>query len=414
MVTMMDKIVTMEYGNSTLEDLENFRIAFKKYLDADEENQYYISLLSKSPEHDVADQMEFAWKEADIIVEKMDQLGARIEVEDIKISPQVITYYCVAAEKVRVKEVSKFSDDLQYELGSQSISISAPQPGSKFITISVPNTSRRVVLLGDVIESAESPLTVPLGIDIENQIVAVPINEMPHMLVAGTTGAGKSVCLSSIVTSLLMATTPADLLFMMVDTKQVEMTAFENIPNLLCPVITDAYEAIDNFEALVAIMESRYALAKEYNCKTLDELNSKLPYSDRKPYILVICDEIADLMYLSKHKIEESIIRIAQKARAVGIHLILATQSPRRDIITGLLKANLSSRIGFATTSGLDSRIIMDKMGCENLLGDGDLLYSHQGKAPIRIQGAYVSPGEISAVVNRCRNQSSTLEMVAA
>lgn len=248
-------------------------------------------------------------------------------------------------------------------------------------------------------------LNFPLGIDTSNNIIHCNIAEAPHILVAGETGAGKSVCLHSIICSLLMTTTPADLLLHLTDTKSVELTVYDDIPNLIAPVVTDAFEAVENFHALVDMMEKRYKIAREYGAKSLDELNHKLPYSDRFPYILVVVDEVADLIMLSKREVEECIVRIAQKARAVGIHLILATQSPRREIITGILKCNLPTRIGFSTTSSLDSRIIMDSMGCEKLLGNGDALFSDQGRAPIRFQSPYISSDEIESIVNHWQSQ---------
>lgn len=259
-----------------------------------------------------------------------------------------------------------------------------------------------------------SDLSFPLGIDTNNNIVKCNIPSCPHLLVCGVTGSGKTVGLHSMICSLLMSTTPNDLLFWMFDVKMVELVKYENIPNLATPVITDPYDAIENFEALVYLMEKRYKFAQEMGARNLDELNEKLPYGEKIPYIVVVVDEIADMMFLSKHKVEESITRIAGKARAVGIHLILATQSPRREVISGLLKANLPSRLGFSTSSPLDSRIIMDCMGCEKLLGQGDCLYSEQGRPPKRIQAPFISSGEIEKVVNHWRNSVSDREKVAA
>jgi S-DNA-T family DNA segregation ATPase FtsK/SpoIIIE len=257
-------------------------------------------------------------------------------------------------------------------------------------------------------------LDIPLGINPSNETIHVDIKDFPHMLVAGTTGAGKTMYLTNMICSLLMKATPDDLQLMLVDSKQVEFPIYEDIPHLLCPVVTDAWEAIDNFQALVGLMESRYEAAKEFNTKTLDELNEKLSPHDKLPYIVVIVDEVSDLMMLSKYEIEESVTRIAQKSRAVGIHLILATQSPRREVITGLMKANLPSRLAFAVGSGLDSRIILDSMGAERLLGRGDALFSSQGKKPFRIQTPLIEKNEIEKLVSFWRDQSYWQERQAA
>src|SRR3984957_6088059 len=242
-------------------------------------------------------------------------------------------------------------------------------------------------------------LDIHLGISPTNEVISFDLAEAPHCLVAGTTGSGKSTALHSIICSLLMKTTPDELMFMMVDTKMVELPRYDGIPNLLTPCITDAWDAIDSLKALVATMEQRYKLAKEYNAKDLIELNEKLTTGQKLPYILVVIDEVADLMALSKNEVEESVVRIAQKARACGIHLIVSTQSPRREVITGLLKCNLPSRIGFSTTSALDSNIIGVK-GCENLFGNGDMMFSNQGRAPIRLQSPFISSEEIDSIVS--------------
>lgn len=257
-------------------------------------------------------------------------------------------------------------------------------------------------------------LDIPLGISPNNEVIYYNLADAPHCLVAGTTGSGKSSFLHSMICSLLMKTTPDDLMFMMIDTKMVELTLYDGIPNLLCPCIADAWDAIDNLKALVATMEQRYKLAQEYGAKDLIELNKKLPIGQKLPYILVVVDEVADLIMLSKHEVEECVVRIAQKARAVGIHLVLATQSPRREVISGLLKANLPSRMAFAVGSALDSRIILDAQGAQDLLGNGDCLFSAQGRPARRIQCPYISSEEINSIVNFWRDQIYWNDKVAA
>jgi DNA segregation ATPase FtsK/SpoIIIE, S-DNA-T family len=376
-----------------------------------------INLLSTSSDDNEAEEMESAWKQADIITDCLDQFGMRVEIDTdgISIGPQLVRFSGIAAERVPIRKLPNLATELQYSLGAESVSIEAPIPGQKFVGISVSREKRRTVMLGDVIHSAQSPLTVPLGISPDNQVISHSIKDMPHLLVGGVTGGGKSIALHSMICSLLMTTTPDELQLMLVDSKCVEMPQYEGIPNLITPVITDAYEAVDFFKALVLMMDKRYKFAQEMGARSLDELNEKLSPENKIPYILVVCDEIADLMFLSKHDVEESITRIAGKARAVGIHVILATQSPRREVISGLLKSNLPSRIGFSTSSSLDSRIIMDSMGCENLLGNGDMLFSNQGKSPIRLQSPLITSAEIESIVDSLRqNYPLNKELVAA
>lgn len=373
-----------------------------------------INILSRSDDIDDNEQMEIAAREGDAITDRLDELECRAEVEDIHIGPQVVSYDMALAEKVTVRDIPKWNKDLQYLLGTESLTIHAPMAGTKYIRIEIENKLRKKILIGDVIDSAQAPLTIPIGVAPNNSIIARNIRTFPHCLVAGMTGSGKSLALHSMICSLLMKSTPDELLFLLVDTKQVELTMYDEIPNLLTPVVTDAWEAVDHFSALVYTMEERYKLAQKYGARDLTELNDKLPHSQKLPYILVVVDEIADLIYLSKHEIEEAVVRIAQKARAVGIYLVLATQTPRREIITGILKANLSSRIGFTTASELDSRIIIDKNGCGQLTGNGDAVFIFNGKIPQRIQSPFVSSEEIGAIVKHWHDQIYWQKEIAA
>ncbi len=250
-----------------------------------------------------------------------------------------------------------------------------------------------------------SDFTFPLGVRPDNNIINCNIPSCPHILVAGQTGSGKSTMLHSMICSLLMKFTPDEVVFHLTDTKKNELDIYNGIPNLIAPVVDDSWDAIQHFQALVHVMENRYQLAQEYNSKNLEELNERLPPGQKLPYILIIVDEIADLMYLSKHTVEESVVRLAQKSRAVGIHLILATQSPRREVVTGLLKANLTSRLAFSTSSELDSRIILDKNGSGQLIGNGDALYSFNGTGLQRLQSPLITSAEISAVVDWWKDQ---------
>ena len=370
-----------------------------------------INILSHSA--DFSADYEQASKEADYICEKLDEMGARCNCEKIDIGPQVIRFSLVAAEGVKIRDIPKLAPELQYDLGCLSIKIQAPLPGEKYVVIEIPNNDRKVIKLGDIISSAQFPLTIPLGVDPSNKIVSADIKEMPHCLVAGTTGSGKSTALNSIICSLLMTTTPDDLLFMMVDTKMVELVQYEDIPNLLCPVILDCWDAVDNFNALVMTMESRYEIVREYGARSIDELNSKLPPGQKLPYILVVVDEMSDLIMASRATMEDAVIRIAQKARAAGIYMILSTQTPRREIVTGRLKSNLPSRLAFSTADALDSRIIGVK-DANLLLGNGDCLYSDQGRPPIRLQSPYISSDEVNSIVNHWRHQSTIEQEIVA
>lgn len=254
-----------------------------------------------------------------------------------------------------------------------------------------------------------SILDIPLGINTSNKVIKYDLTEAPHLLVAGTTGSGKSTFIHAMLCALLSKNTPDDLLIHLTDTKMVELDIYRDIPHLLAPVATDAYEAVDHFQALVSMMNIRYEMVKESGSRSLEEFNNKVNKNDKLPYILVVVDEVADLIMVAKKDIEESIVRIAQKARAVGIHLVLATQSPRRDVISGLLKCNLPSRIAFSTSSELDSRIILDYNGAGNLTGLGDGLFSDQGNPPIRFQAPYISSNEINSIVSHWKSQNLAL-----
>ena len=366
-----------------------------------------ISILNKSPQTDLTEQQEQAAREGDLIEDRLDQLGMRCNIEKIDIGPSTILFSAIAAEKIQVRLLPRYAAELAYELGSESVSIQAPIPGEKYVGITISNPNRRMIYAGDVIHRAKSPLEFPLGVTSDNQILSIDIRKMPHLLIGGTTGSGKSVGLHNMICSLLMATTPDELLILPVDTKMVELTVYDGIPNLICDCVTDGYEAVEYFQALVKLMEDRYHLAQEFGAKSLDELNQKLLPNQKLPYILVVVDEVADLMMINKHSVEESIVRIAQKGRACGMNLVVATQSPRREVITGLLKSNLPSRLAFATSSSLDSRIIIDKNGAQNLLGNGDFLFSWGGRIPTRIQSPYINQTEISSITNFLKSQNN-------
>lgn len=349
---------------------------------------------------------EKAAKLGDLLTEKMDELGMRCEVEKITVAPQVIRFDMIPAAGTSVRKLPSLRLDLQYEIGAKSLRILAPVPGKKVIGIEIDNPNRQTITLADFSGEHFEPLTFPLGINTENEQVWLNLPEQgPHMLVGGATGGGKSTFLNTMITSLIHRFTPEELNLVLIDTKRVELTRYEGISHLAAPVAQDVQSAVRAFAGIVNCMEKRYQAAAAVGAKNLYELNHLVAHDYRRrhyPHVLVVVDELADLMMMARHEIEDYIVRIAQKARAMGIHLVLATQTPRREIVTGVLKANLSSRLAFATTSELDSKIILDQMGAGTLLGQGDSLFSEQGRSAYRVQSPFISSKEINMIVQRC------------
>src|SRR5213078_4080861 len=289
--------------------------------------------------------------------------------------------------------------------------ILAPIPGKQAVGVEVPNAQRRIVRLGDVFQEPprdSSPLTVWLGKDVAGKAIGSDLAKMPHLLVAGTTGAGKSGAINAMLCSVLLRATPHEVRLVLVDPKQVELNHYESIPHLLTPVITSARMAANALQNLVREMEQRYGVMSLARTRSLVELNAQRRGRGETPlpYILCVIDELADLMMVAPADVEDSIIRLAQKARAVGIHLVLATQSPRVDVITGMIKANVPSRIAFAVSSQTDSRVILDQNGAESLLGMGDMLFSPVGSSKLqRIQGAYIDEDQVAELTEAWRRQ---------
>ncbi len=308
-------------------------------------------------------------------------------------------------------KVAQLKDDLAYALAATDIRILAPIPGKQAVGVEVPNAHRRIVRLGDVFQEPPkdwSPLTVWLGKDVAGKAIGADLAKMPHLLVAGTTGAGKSGAINAMLTSVLLRATPHDVRLVLVDPKQVELNHYESIPHLLTPVITSPRMAANALANLVREMEQRYGIMSLARTRSLVELNKHRAGRGEPPlpYILCVIDELADLMMVAPADVEDSIIRLAQKARAVGIHLVLATQSPRVDVITGMIKANVPSRIAFAVSSQTDSRVILDQNGAESLLGQGDMLFSPVGSSRLqRIQGAYIDEAQIAKLTDMWRRQ---------
>jgi S-DNA-T family DNA segregation ATPase FtsK/SpoIIIE len=345
------------------------------------------------------------------LLEALGHFGVRAKVIGTVTGPHITRYELQLAPGTKVAKVAQLKDDLAYALAATDIRILAPIPGKQAVGVEVPNAQRRIVRLGDVFQEPPkdySPLAVWLGKDVAGKAVGADLARMPHLLVAGTTGAGKSAAINAMLASVLLRATPHEVRLVLVDPKQVELNHYESIPHLLTPVITSARMAANALQNLVREMEQRYGLMSIARTRGLVELNARRSTAGETPlpYILCVIDELADLMMVAPADVEDSIIRLAQKARAVGIHLVLATQSPRVDVITGMIKANVPSRIAFAVSSQIDSRVILDQNGAESLLGQGDMLFSPVGSSRLqRIQGAYIDERQIARLTDEWRRQ---------
>jgi S-DNA-T family DNA segregation ATPase FtsK/SpoIIIE len=345
------------------------------------------------------------------LVEALGHFGVQAKVIGTVAGPHITRYELRLAPGTKVAKVAQLKDDLAYALAATDIRILAPIPGKQAVGVEVPNAHRRIVRLGDVFQEPPkdwSPLTVWLGKDVAGKAIGADLTKMPHLLVAGTTGAGKSGAINAMLASVLLRATPHEVRLVLVDPKQVELNHYESIPHLLTPVITSPRMAANALQNLVKEMEQRYGIMSMARTRSLIELNKARARRDEAPlpYILCVIDELADLMMVAPADVEDSIIRLAQKARAVGIHLVLATQSPRVDVITGMIKANVPSRIAFAVSSQTDSRVILDQNGAESLLGQGDMLFSPVGTSRLqRIQGAYVDERQIARLTDLWRGQ---------
>ena len=380
-----------------------------------------ISYLKKSDPSKAGKGMEQLKETAMRLQQTLSTFGVRVTITDISQGPSVTRYELQPEQGVKVSKIVGLADDIKLNLAATDIRMEAPIPGKAAIGIEVPNKENASVGLRDLLESKEykdfpSKLAFAVGKDIAGKVVVADIAKMPHMLIAGSTGSGKSVCINTLIMSLLYKATPEEVKLIMIDPKVVELSVYNGIPHLLIPVVTDPKKAAAALHWGVAEMTDRYQKFADFGVRNLKEYNAaierKIAAGDteagkKMPQIVIIVDELADLMMVAPGEVEESICRLAQLARAAGIHLIIATQRPSVDVITGLIKANMPSRVAFAVSSGVDSRTILDMNGAEKLLGKGDMLFYPQGyPKPARIQGAFVSDEEVANIVDFLKNQN--------
>lgn len=382
--------------------------------EADADQQLYVvpssDMLKKSSDkvETTADSEE---RVSRVLVETLASFGIEAKMVGKVSGPRVTRYELQLAPGIKVSKVSNLKNDIAYALATTDIRILAPIPGKSAVGVEVPNMKPNMVTLGDIYKDfpkGSGPLMAWLGKDIAGKPVYADLAQMPHLLVAGTTGSGKSGCINCLISSILLRSGPDDVRMILIDPKRVELSHFEGIPHLLTPVVTLPKDAANVLANLVAEMESRYSQMQLVKARHLTELNKVMISRGQKPlpYLMLVVDELADLMMTSPTEVEDAIIRLAQKSRAVGIHLVLATQRPSVDVITGMIKANIPSRIAFAVSSQTDSRVILDTGGAESLLGQGDMLFSPLGSSQLqRVQGAYITEEEIKLLTDRCRSQ---------
>ena len=347
-----------------------------------------------------------------ILQSTFNNFGIEVKIVKAIVGPSITQFQILPTPGTKVSKIVNLSNDIALNLAAKDVRIEAPIPGKSLIGIEIPNTVNELVTMKEVFVNDEdnSPLSVALGKDVSGESIFTRIDKTPHLLIAGSTGSGKSVCVNTIITSILLKNKPDKAKLIMIDPKMVELSIYDGIPHLLTSVVTDPIKAADVLHKVVLEMENRYrefARARVRNMEGYNKIAAKDPDYKELPYIVVIIDELADLMMVSSKEVEESIARIAQKARAAGIHMIIATQRPSVDVITGVIKTNIPSRIAFAVSSSIDSRTILDKSGAETLLGKGDMLYlSADSSKPVRIQGAFLSDEEVEKVVDYVKSQS--------
>ena len=403
-------------GNLFKKEEENKEEKVKEVLQLEHaiavEDEHYeyppVELLSKGTKKALKGGAKALTEVATRLQKTLYSFGVQAKVENVSVGPAITRYELKPAEGVRVSKIANLADDIALNLAAETIRIEAPIPGKQAVGIEVPNTEKETVHFREVVESdafqdSKSKLSVALGKDVAGNMEIADIAKMPHALIAGATGSGKSVCINTLITSIIYKAKPSEVKFVMVDPKVVELSVYNGIPHLLIPVVTDPKKAAGALAWAVQEMDNRYNLFAQKGVRDLKGYNAMAEKegTGTLPQIVIIIDELADLMMVAAKEVEDSICRLAQKARAAGMHLIIATQRPSVDVITGIIKANIPSRIAFAVSSQVDSRTILDQVGAEKLLGKGDMLFYPSGAPkPVRVQGAFVSDEEVEKIVS--------------
>lgn len=409
-----DQKLVQELANVDHGELKTDTIVNKSY------KKPPLSLLDPIKSTDQSTDRDLIKKNTQVLQSTFKSFGVKVIIKKAILGPTITRYEVQPAVGVKVSRIVNLADDLALALAAKDIRIEAPIPGKPFIGIEVPNRATSVVSFKDVMEHQDAkakkdPMNVPLGKDVTGSTISANLAKMPHLLIAGSTGSGKSVAINTILASILMKARPEDVKLVLIDPKMVELSVYNGVPHLLIPVVTDAKLASNALRKVVKEMERRYKLFAASGVRNMGEYNQKVAENNQDkskpamkplPYILVVVDELSDLMMVGGHDVEGAIVRLGQMARAAGIHMILATQRPSVDVITGLIKANVPSRISFAVSSGVDSRTILDQTGAEKLLGRGDMLYMPIGASkPERIQGAYIASDEVERVIDWVKKQ---------
>ncbi|MDN7241231.1 DNA translocase FtsK [Planococcus sp. N028] len=417
-----EEVVTGEVPTGEVLPLGNGELPLMSTTEELENEEYQlppINLLTLPPHSDQSGEYAGIQKNAKKLEKTFQSFGVRAKVTQVHLGPAVTKYEVLPDVGVKVSKIVSLHDDLALALAARDIRIEAPIPGKSAIGIEVPNSEVAIVSLREVLESEENDkpdkkLLFGLGRDVTGQAVMTELNKMPHLLVAGSTGSGKSVCINGIITSIIMRAKPHEVKMMMIDPKMVELNVYNGIPHLLAPVVTDPRKAAQALKKIVSEMERRYELFSHTGTRNIEGYNDYVQKFNEEneekhpklPFIVVIVDELADLMMVASSEVEDAITRLAQMARAAGIHLIIATQRPSVNVITGVIKANIPSRIAFAVSSSIDSRTILDMGGAEKLLGRGDMLFLGAGQSkPVRVQGAFLSDSEVEKIVDFCIEQ---------
>lgn len=379
---------------------------------ASEEEDYVLpslDLLDSPPPVSMRQLKEDLTENAKILEDTLNDFGISVRVADIEKGPVITRYELEPAPGVKVQRIVSLSDDIALTMKASSVRIVAPIPGKNRVGVEIPNTQSSMVFLKEVLAcddfiNSESKLTLALGKDTAGKPIIADLGEMPHLLIAGTTGSGKTVCVNGLIVSILFKSTPNDVKFLMVDPKMVELAPYNGLPHMLCPVVTDPKKVATALAWVTAEMDERYQLLAKEGCRNIEAYNKK---KQKLPYIVVVIDELADLMMVVRDQVESAIARLAQLSRAVGIHLVLATQRPSVDVITGVIKANFPARISFKVASKVDSRTVLDMNGADKLLGRGDLLFLDPGQSkPVRAQSSYMKDSEIENVLNFIKKQA--------